>query len=86
MNMSLERAALCSIACHGRVNIGNFDNEMQEVVASLITTGLVSPRADENREETLWCYLTHAGSERLYTLNSEVELAWNMYTWNSPEA
>lgn len=76
MTPECDRIVLRSIACHGRVNIGNFDSGLQTCVSNLIATGMVTSKIDSASHDTLWCYLTDSGREYLLDLNQSVPPMW----------
>jgi hypothetical protein len=74
---SHEHNALKLIACHGRANIGNFDEGQRPYLDSLIAAGMVTLRIDNVSHDTLWCYLTDAGREYLLDLNQSTLPMWH---------
>jgi len=86
MSAAPAHLALLAIARHGRASIGNFEEDLQPVVAELISMGLITCALDSGDQSTLWCHLTPAGSDHLFAFNAEVQPAWTLYNWDASEA
>lgn len=85
MNTRDAHFIMKSIACYGRANVGNFEPEMQSAIAELIVAGFVTPKIDEH-QDTLWCYLTHTGYDKLFSLNSLEQPSWSLISWDQESA
>ena len=85
MITSPAHLALLAIGRHGRANIGNFEERLQSAIAELISVGHVRCVLDSGDHSTLWCYLTPAGSDHLFSLNADVQPTWSLYTWENHE-
>lgn len=86
MITSPAHLALLAIGRHGRANIGNFEESLQSVISELISVGHIKCVLDSGDHSTLWCYLTPAGSDYLFSLNAGIQPAWTLYTCEEDEA
>lgn len=64
--MSPEHQIFQSIACHGRVNLGNFEDELHRHISMLVVNGSIEL---SESDDTVWVTLTDKGRGTLYSLN-----------------
>lgn len=65
--MSPEHIILQTIACYGRVNIGNFEDNLHRRLSMLVVDGKIEM---SGAGDTVWVTLTNKGRDSLHRLNS----------------
>ena len=70
--MSPEHQIFQSIACYGRVNLGNFDDTLYRYLSVLVVDGSIEMTS---ADDSVWVTLTDKGWSALYRLNSQHNFA-----------